>query len=220
MVRYKTVLRILFASAVFTSVCALSTRAQAFSITFDLLGQEGAVVDGLTECPVTVDGLTATFTANNGILNQTSGDFGINASGVGDTTNQIDNGSGVDEFVTITFDKFVTFDQLILSSFTSSENASLTISGGSPITLVGTGPSTDIYNFSTDNTILTGQSVILAYGTGNGFSFDEFTVTIPESTIVPEPTTMALLFIGIVGLGITYLLRRSRRNTKEIRNLS
>ncbi len=220
MVRYKTVVRILFAFAVFTSVCALSTRAQAFSITFDLLGPEGAVVDGLAAGPVTVDGLTATFAANNGVLNQTSGGFGINASGVGDITDTIDNGSGITEFVTIMFDQLVTFDQLILSSFTSSENASLTISGGSPITLVGTGPSADIYNFSTDNTIPIGQSVILAYSTGNGFSFDEFTVSISESTIVPEPTTMALLVIGIGGLGISYLSRRSRRKTKQIRNLS
>ena len=61
MVRYKTVVRMLFAYVVFTTVCALSTQAQAFSITFDFLGSEGVAVDGLTAGPVTVGGLTATF---------------------------------------------------------------------------------------------------------------------------------------------------------------
>jgi hypothetical protein len=201
--RYKTIIRIFVVSAVLTSVCALSTQAQAYSITFDLRGPEGLVVDGLATGPVTKNGLTATLTANDGILNQTVSGFGINASLPGDVTDQIDNGSGVTEYVTIMFDQLVTFDQLALSSFTSEEQASLTIAGGSPIFLVGTGPSIDIYDFSTNNTIPIGQSVMLAYNIGNGFSLDEFTVT-----AIPEPATFALLGIGLAGLGTGYIRRR------------
>ena len=213
MKRQKIIVRAFVVSAVLTFLCALSTQAQAFSITFDLRGLEGTAVDGLTEGPVTVDGLTATLKANDGVLNQTAGGFGINALGGGDTTDQIDNGSGVGEFVTIMFDQLVTFDQLVLSSFTGTEEASLSIADFSPITLVGTGPSTDIYNFSTDNIVPIGQSVMLAYSIGNGFSFDEFTVTLSESTSVPEPATIILFGIGLAAFGGGYLRRQVKRKS-------
>lgn len=213
MIRYKIIIRILVVFAVLTSVCALSTQAQAFSITFDLRGPEIEAIDESATIAVTKDGLTTTLTANDGVLNQTANGFGINASGSGDDTNQIDNGSGVTEFVTIEFDQLVTLDQLVLSSFTTSETASLTIAGGSPILLGGTSPATDIYNFSTNNIVPIGQSVILAHSIGNGFSFsfDEFTVT----PAIPEPATIALLGIGLAGLGGGYLRRRLKLKTKD-----
>ncbi len=212
---YKTIIRILFVSVVLISVCSLSTQAQAFSITINLRGPEIEYIDESATIAVTKDGLTATLAANSGVLNRTKSGFGINAQGVGDDTDTIDNGSGFAEFVTIEFDQLVSFDQLALSSFTTSETAVLTIASGSSITLGGTFPSIDFYSFSTDNTVSIGQSIILAYSIGNGFSFDEFTVTLSESTVIPEPTTIILFGIGLVGLGGVFLRERYKRQTKQ-----
>ncbi len=206
--RYKAVVRVFVVSAVLVIVCTLSTEAYSVPITFNLRGPEIEDIDGAATMDVTRVGLTATLTANDGVLNRTANGFGINASGSGDDTDAIDNGSGVVESVSIMFDQLVTFDQLKLSLFTSaaSDEASLTIADGPPIFLVDAG-TTDIYNFSTDNIVSINQSVVLAYWSGNGFGFDEFTVT-TSATAVPEPATVTILGIGLAGLGIGYLWRR------------
>ncbi len=216
MIGYKAVVvRVFVATAVLVIVCFLSTHAYSFSITFDLLGTEGSAVEGSSTGIVTKDGLTATLTANIGDLNQTTSGFGINAPGAGDDTDAIDGDLGI-ESITIMFDQIVTFDQLILSSFSTSEKAELNITGVSTI-FSGTNPAKDIYDFSTDNSVPIGESIILVFNSGNGFSFDEFTVTLDETNpiVTPEPATIVLLGIGLVGLGVGYIRVRVSCNTKS-----
>jgi len=210
MLEYKAVaVRVFVVSAVLVIVCALSTQAYSFPITFDLRGTEGTAVEGSLVGSVSKDGLTATLTANIGILNQTNSGFGINAPGGGDDTDAIDGVLGI-ESITIMFDQLVTFDQLALSSFTNTEEAEFKIAGVATI-LPGTNLSKDLYDFSVDNIIPIGQSVVLAFNDGNGFSFDEFTVTPAETktNVTPEPATIVLLGIGLVGLGVGHVRRKA-----------
>ncbi len=214
MVGHKAVVRVYVVSAVLVIVCAMSTQAFSFPITFNLRGAEGLAVEGSSAGSVTKDGLTATLTANIGDLNQTSSGFGINAPGAGDDTDAIDGDLGI-ESVTIVFDQLVTLEQLALSSFSITEDALLKIAGDSTI-LPGTDPAQDIYGFSIDNIVLIGEPVILFFNTGNGFSFDEFTVTPGDSnyTETPEPSTIILLGIGMAGFGVGYVRKRFRRKVE------
>jgi hypothetical protein len=163
---------------------------------FQLAGS--AEVETKDEAPsfsLTIDGITATLTANIGDLNTTlvSG-FGVNAPGTGDETSQIDNILGT-ESVSIVFNAPVRLDQIVLSLFTApptGDLATLTIDSFAPITLNPTAPALDVYNFASNNTVPVGQSIILAYQAGNGFSFDSFSVT-----AIPEPASGLLLLIGL-----------------------
>jgi hypothetical protein len=127
--------------------------------------------------------------------------FGVNAPGTGDETSQIDNVLGL-ESVSITFNVPVKLDQVVLSLFTgatTADLATLTINGFAPQTLNPTAPALDVYNFTTNNTVLAGQSIVLAYQAGNGFSFDSFSVSIPEP---------ASAFLLLSGLTVLRVLRR------------
>ena len=199
----KKMLQTLVVTAAVTAFCVSSL--QAGIITFDLRDASIEDIDEVVSFALTdtSSGLTATLTANIGELNQTNTGFGINAPEGGDDTDTIDDIKGT-ESVTITFNEPVTFDQLVLSLFSSGETASLSIAGGSPFSLTDTGSGTDIFNFTTDNAVPIGQTVVLSHESGNGFSFDNFTVT-----TVPEPTTLVMLLVGLIGLALVCRRRRA-----------
>ncbi len=169
---------------------------------FQLAGS--AIVEAVDEAPsfsLTIDGITATLTANIGVLNTTAvSGFGVNAPGTGDETSLIDNVLGT-ESVSIVFNVPVRLDQIVLSDFFggAGDLALLTINGFAPGTLNPTAPALDVYNFASNNTVPIGQSIILAFQAGNGFSFDSFSVT-----AVPEPASGLLLLIGLAAIRVIH----------------
>ncbi len=168
------VARAIFFSAglLFASLVTPSTQA-AF---FDLRGALGVELEGAISGSISVGGITATLTANSGVLNQSSIGFGVNATGAGDDAARLD-GDVLAETITLSFNTDVFLDQIQLSVLSDSEEGSLSIAGDAPISLLDTGAGDDEYNFNTNNTVLTTESIVLAWVSGNGFSFDDFTVT-------------------------------------------
>ena len=183
--------------------------ALATPITFDLRGAEGAAVDGLNSGTATNSGLTATLTAlpttfegRDVLLNQTLASFGINVAGTTcgsmEKSAQIDDGC-TGESVEIFFDFDVVLNDLKVSIFGSSDEARVDITGSPSIDISSTG------SHSLGDTFLSaGDSFSLVFVAGNGFSFDNFSVT-----RVTEPGTLALLGIGLFGIGLA-----RRRNSK------
>ncbi len=202
-----------FPTLLFTSlfaVCLLAIPgAHAIPITFDLKGSADSP-DEVSSGSMTVDGLTVTISANDGALNQTGGGYGINASGVGDETAQIDHGSGLAEKMTLSFDADVFLKQVVLALLTGGQNdaASLSIAGAPIPSLTDTGSKFDAFNFTTDNFLSSGQFVEIGWKSGNGFSFENFTVETRTSESIPDSSsTVSMLLISVLGiLGIRKMI--------------
>ena len=104
----------------------------------------------------------------------------------------------------ITFDQAVTVTELSLSRFSAGESATLTFNGFPSLALTDTGMGVDLFSFPSNNQLAVGEALTLAHSTGNGFSFDSFTV---QTTSVPEPSSAILVGIG----GAVAIARRCRR---------
>jgi len=171
------------------------STARADLVIFNLGGAvNGSSLDGVASGTLNVNGLTATLTASDGILNATSANFGVNAIGPGDATDLLDAGSGLPEFISVSFDQTVTFTQITLGAFSGSERASLTLGLNPTLTLEATTAAADIYDFTASdfplgNLLAPGQTVRIGYAFGsaadNGFSLQGFQVhTVPEPSIL------------------------------------
>jgi hypothetical protein len=181
----------------------LSMPAAAATISFDLLNQtdtyydEGSIesLDGSSSFSITRAGLTATISANIGILNQTGSAFGINAPLTGDATDQIDGDNG-DEVVSVTFNQDIKLTLFEFHAIGSSDSGIITLPLGGTFAV-------DSVVDGLSTLILAGQSISIAHVTGNGFSFDSVTVE-----TVPIPAA-AWLF-GSALLGLAGIARRKK----------
>jgi hypothetical protein len=189
-------------------LCLWTSRAGAVPVVFDLRGAEGLAIDGgLSGSSTSAGGILATFTHNDpgaGLFNQTASAFGINAAAAGDDTDELDDGAGFAEAISIVFDQPVFFRGLSVSSFGATDRGQLSLNGGA---LTDTISATGAYGGALLGTLIPlGSDLSLAYDdalSGNGFSYDSFTVE-----VVPEPGSAALLALG--ALALAYL--RARRS--------
>lgn len=191
-------MRTLLALAAWT----ISGMALAAPLTFNLRDPAIELIDEVNSFSLTQGGLTATLSAvpatfneppvRNLVLNQTSSSFGVNVVGTtcaGTEDSALIDGGCLGEAVAVVFDHNVVLNSFKVSNFGSSDEGLVTI-GATTIDVLSTG------THSLGNIFLAaGDSWSIAWIAGNGFSFDNFTVT------VPEPATLALLGFAFAGIG-------------------
>jgi hypothetical protein len=194
------------------AVSLFPSIALALPTTFNLRDPAIELIDEVNSFSLTQDGLIATLTANpvtfneppvrNLVLNQTSSSFGINV--VDTTCGGVEESSLIDggctrESAVVAFSKDVILNSLRVSTFGSSDVGLVTI-GATTINILSTG------THSLGNTFLpAGSTWSLGFVAGNGFSFDNFTVT---QVAVWEPTSLVLLGLGLIALSISYKRHR------------
>lgn len=157
----------------------------------------GVDLDGVASGSSTLGNVTLTMTLfPDGVFNQTTSGFGINAVTSADDTDEFDAGEGF----TFSFDHNVTLDSVAVSLFGTGNSGRISYDGGSVIgTISATG--TTVIN----SALIPGGTVLRFESLVGAFSLDSLTVT-----PMPEPDTVAVI-AGTGALGLTLLHRlRSR----------
>ena len=177
----------------------VTTSLAATTFNFrDTLTGPGKDLDGVVSGSATVETVTLTMTLfPDGVFNQTSLAFGINAAAGTDDTDELDAGEGF----TFSFNHNVTLDSVAVSLFGSGDSGRISYDGGSVIGTIGA-TGTTILNSS----LITSGTVLRFESLSGTFSLDSLTVS-----AMPEPHTVPLLG-GTAALGLSLLHRfRSRR---------
>jgi len=184
----------------FIAVSFLALPLNAATIVYDLrdTSQTAAIEAGA----YTVDSVLLSMDSPQGDLNQTSSGFGVNATGSGDNTHQIDNGAGVAEVLNFSFDTSGTLTQIDMSSFGPSDTFDLKKNGTLIQSLIDQGTSSpDVFMLNVD--FSSTDTFSITYTGGNGASLDAITIA---NTAVPEPSSMVFLAV----FGSFALIRRRR----------
>jgi hypothetical protein len=154
--------------------------------------------------------LSTTLQGFNAVLNQTSSSFGVNVDGTTcnglEDSAMIDGGCGA-EAIRIAFNQDVQLNSIKVSSFGTVDLGSVSLAGGLSTSIVSTG----LLSF-TNSLLKAGTFLNVGWVSGNGFSLDALTVTSTGTTApvttTPEPSTVALLIVGIATMGFAARARR------------
>lgn len=178
-----------------------SFSLQAGVISLDLRSPiAGSILDDREAGVFEKDGLMSAFEIvpsgeRQAVFNQTSGAFGINTLGTSDDSSALlDAAEDISESLMISFSETVSLRQLVFSAFSRGEQALIIAGENDPLILGGLTAAIDVYSFSSQ-IIHAGEYLLLSHYSGNGFSFDEISVSLVQ---VPEPLLPVLLLSGLL----------------------
>ena len=165
-------------------------------------GGIGATIFGLNVDDGTASDLTlTTVDVIDGGLSLSNGDMGIGAvvNGQQDALGITDNHFDPNESYVFSFNQDVNLTTIVLESFSLGNNFTVTVGGGAPIALTELA---DPGGFSVNDlgdslAVEAGENVALTFvGGGPGL----VRVVNIQASVVPEPSSLALLALGTIGI--------------------
>lgn len=182
-----------------------SSNTFASPIYFDFRSAVIEDIDGASSLTLFQNLITLTATTAEGVFNRTSNGFGVNASGAGDDTDALDGGSGVFESILFSFDHAVTIHGFNVSAFGNQDRGSYRFNLSPTIEFFQSG-----FNAINDQSLTAGETFGIQFISGNGFSFDQLSVS---KISVPEPHTWLLIATGFGLLRVSQIRRLIAGNT-------
>ena len=185
------------------ALLAAFAMVPAQALTLDFAGAVGSLLDGQASgFTFAVGDVVVVATHSGGQFNRTSSGFGINAVGSGDDTDGIDAGSGVVEWLALTFDTDVALQILTVTGLGNNDRIALYIGdlpmrGLVPVDFAG-----GVFDAWPGGVLRAGDALRFQHGAGNGFSLEQLTLEVLEQ--VPAGATAPLV---VAGLGALTLLR-------------